>query len=36
MLAHAFLVVAALTSNTRHPPPPELIVNRHGLDAASL
>jgi len=22
MLAHAFLVVAALTSNTRHPPPP--------------
>ena len=25
MLAHAFLVVAALTSNTRHPPPPELI-----------
>jgi SRSO17 transposase len=25
MLAHAFLVVAALTSNTRHPPPPDLI-----------
>jgi SRSO17 transposase len=25
LLAHAFLVVAALTSNTRHPPPPELI-----------
>jgi SRSO17 transposase len=25
MLAHAFLVVAALTSNTRHPPPPRLI-----------
>jgi hypothetical protein len=25
ILAHAFLVVAALTSNTRHPPPPELI-----------
>jgi SRSO17 transposase len=25
MLAHAFLVVAALTSKTRHPPPPELI-----------
>jgi len=25
MVAHAFLVVAALTSNTRHPPPPELI-----------
>jgi len=25
MLAHAFLVVAALTDNTRHPPPPELI-----------
>jgi SRSO17 transposase len=25
MLAHAFLVVAALTSNTRHPPPLELI-----------
>jgi SRSO17 transposase len=25
MLAHAFLVVAALTCNTRHPPPPELI-----------
>jgi hypothetical protein len=22
MLAHAFLVVAALTDNTRHPPPP--------------
>jgi SRSO17 transposase len=25
MLAHAFLVVAALTSNTRHPPPAKLI-----------
>jgi SRSO17 transposase len=25
MVAHAFLVVAALASNTRHPPPPELI-----------
>jgi len=25
MVAHAFLVVAALTSNTRHPPPPDLI-----------
>jgi SRSO17 transposase len=25
MLAHAFLVVAALTDNTRHPPPPGLI-----------
>jgi SRSO17 transposase len=25
MVAHAFLVVAALTSNTRHPPPPGLI-----------
>jgi SRSO17 transposase len=25
MLAHAFLVVAALTDNTHHPPPPELI-----------
>jgi hypothetical protein len=25
LLAHAFLVVAALTSNTRHPPPAELI-----------
>jgi SRSO17 transposase len=25
MLAHAFLVVAALADNTRHPPPPELI-----------
>jgi hypothetical protein len=25
MLAHAFLVVAALTSNTCHPPSPELI-----------
>jgi hypothetical protein len=25
MLAHAFLVVAALTSNTRHPPPSKLI-----------
>jgi SRSO17 transposase len=25
MLAHAFLVAAALTSNTRHPPPLELI-----------
>src|SRR4029434_228396 len=24
MLAHAFLVVAALTDNTRHPPPPVL------------
>jgi SRSO17 transposase len=25
MLAHAFLVVAALSDNTRHPPPPELV-----------
>jgi hypothetical protein len=25
MLAHAFLVVAALTERTRHPPPPGLI-----------
>jgi hypothetical protein len=25
MLAHAFLVVAALTDRTRHPPPPGLI-----------
>jgi hypothetical protein len=25
MVAHAFVVVAALTSNTRHPPPPDLI-----------
>jgi hypothetical protein len=25
MLAHAFLVVAALTDRTHHPPPPELI-----------
>jgi hypothetical protein len=25
MLAHALLVVAALTSNTRHPPPSKLI-----------
>jgi SRSO17 transposase len=25
MVAHAFLVVAAQTSNTRHPPPPDLI-----------
>jgi len=25
MVAHAFLVVAARTEHTRHPPPPELI-----------
>jgi hypothetical protein len=25
MLAHAFLVVAAVLEHTRHPPPPELI-----------
>jgi hypothetical protein len=25
LLAHAFLVVAALAEHTRHPPPPELI-----------
>jgi hypothetical protein len=25
MLAHAFLVAAAVTDNARHPPPPELI-----------
>ncbi len=25
MLAHAFLVIAALTERTRHPAPPELI-----------
>jgi hypothetical protein len=25
ILAHAFLVVAALIQHTRHPPPPELI-----------
>jgi hypothetical protein len=25
MLAHAFLIVAALLKHTRHPPPPELV-----------